>query len=114
VVLVVALPLTRATRGLIGERELSLMKPDAILVDVARAATVERTRCTSTCAAILRSRWASTRGGRSRTGQGSFVTRRPFLDVPNVPEVSAHSAITAHSLQAAAARPGCHPLISAP
>ena len=34
-------PLTAATRGLIGERELSLMKPDALLINTARGGLVD-------------------------------------------------------------------------
>ncbi len=39
-VLVLALPLTASTRGLVGRRELALMRRDALLVNVGRAGTV--------------------------------------------------------------------------
>lgn len=38
---IVIVPLTPATRGMIGERELKLMKPTAYLVNVARAAIIQ-------------------------------------------------------------------------
>jgi phosphoglycerate dehydrogenase-like enzyme len=40
-VLAVTVPLTPATRGLIGRRELALMKPSAILINVARGEVVD-------------------------------------------------------------------------
>ena len=42
-------PLTRETRGLIGRRELALMKPDAYLINTARGGIVDEDalyRCT--------------------------------------------------------------------
>lgn len=38
---VVIVPLTPQTQGMIGERELSLMKPDAVLINIARGAVVD-------------------------------------------------------------------------
>ncbi|HEC37532.1 hypothetical protein LCGC14_2050940 [marine sediment metagenome] len=39
--IIIIAPLTPATRGMIGERELRLMKPSAYLINVARAAIIE-------------------------------------------------------------------------
>jgi glycerate dehydrogenase len=103
-VLVVSLPLTRSTRALLGRRELSLMRADAILVNVARAAILdedalyEHLRTTTTFSAGLDAWW------QEPFGSGSFATRRPFLELPNVLGSPHNSAITAGSLAEAARR----------
>lgn len=101
-ILIVSLPHTRATRGLIGRHELSLMKPDAILVNVARAAIVdedalyEHLKRNPLFSAGIDAWWQEPHHG------GRFATRRPMLDLPNVLGSPHNSAITTGSLAAAA------------
>ena len=83
-VLVISLPLTTETRGLIGQRELALMKPDAILINVARGAIVSEQALYDHLAAHPRfsagldAWWDEPRGG------GAFHTNYPFFELPNV------------------------------
>jgi glycerate dehydrogenase len=98
-VLVVALPLTRATRGLIGARELALMKPEAILVNVGRAAIVEEQalyehlRDHPDFCAGLDAWW-------HEPGPGSaFSTEYPFFDLPNMIGSPHNSGVTDGALQ---------------
>jgi len=65
-------PLTPATRHLIGERELRLMKPTAVLLNTARGPVVDE----SALAAALREGWARG-GGTGRPGAGAPARRPP-------------------------------------
>ena len=101
-VVVVSLPLTRATRGIVGRRELSLMKPDAILVNVARAAVVDEDALYEhlvehpTFQAGIDVWWDEPHGGIP------FSPRLPFLSMANVLGSPHNSGITETSMLDAA------------
>ncbi|MGH7359109.1 MAG: 2-hydroxyacid dehydrogenase [Candidatus Rokuibacteriota bacterium] len=83
--LAITLPLTPQTRGLIGAAELGLMKPTAILVNVARAQIVDED---ALYAALAEKRLAGAALDvwyRYPSEPGpTFPSRRPFHELPNV------------------------------
>jgi len=83
--LAITLSLTEATRGLLRERELGLMKPSAFLINVARAEIIDeealyRALAQRTIAGAALDVWY-----RYPTGAGpTFPARHPFQELPNV------------------------------
>ncbi|CAF0698053.1 NAD(P)-dependent oxidoreductase [Candidatus Methylacidithermus pantelleriae] len=82
--IVLSLPLTRATRGILGKAELERIKEDAILINVARGELVDQealfeklVRCPNFLVG-LDTWWKEPRL------HGSFSLRFPFLELPNV------------------------------
>lgn len=103
-VLVIALPLTRRTRGLIGPRELGLLKPTAVLVNVARGAIVdqaalyEHLRTHPECSAGIDAWWVEP------FGSGEFRIEHPFFELPNLLGSPHNSALVPHIMEEATAR----------
>ena len=98
-VVVVSLPLTKDTRGLLGARELAWLRPDAILVNVARGPIIEEEALYHhlldhpQCMAGLEVWWDEP------FRDGRFQVTHPFLELPNVLGCPHNSGMVPGSLE---------------
>ena len=101
-VLLVSIPLTLRTKGLIGSRELALMKPDAILINVARGHIIDEQSLYRHLAqnpgfsAGIDTWWIEP------SKDGEFKVNYPFFDLPNFLGFPHNSPITPGTMANAA------------
>jgi len=97
-IVLVALPLTNSTRGLISSRELGWMKNDATIINVARgeivdeAALYEKLTLNPSFSAAIDAWWVEPFRG------GQFRTQYPILTLPNVLGSPHNSALVPNAL----------------
>lgn len=101
-VIVVALPLTHATRGLIGREQLERMKADAILVNVARGAILDEAAFFDHLQRNPEFQAGIDAWWHEPLGAGEFRLDHPFFDLPNVLGSPHNSGLVPGILQTAA------------
>ncbi|MEW6266276.1 MAG: 2-hydroxyacid dehydrogenase [Thermodesulfobacteriota bacterium] len=83
-VVLLAAPLTKRTRGLIGARELNLMKDDAILINVARGAIVDEDALYEHLKTHPDFKFGADVWWREPLTGSEFSLKHPLFDFPNV------------------------------